>query len=136
MNAHRLMTVAAVGLAIVCSPMVANAKSNHNTGQKTSIHSAVKKVAGQKWAGCPPGLAKKSSACVPPRQAKKAAGPVAVGQILDLGKVHLVTRPGRYGLSRAPAGNDYAVVDGKLVRVDSRSGQILSILRSIDTILD
>lgn len=81
---------------------------------------------------CPPGLAKKSPACVPPGQAKKWG----VGDIIDWDNVHIVTQPGYYGLSTPPRGDRYAIIDGQLVRVNRDSGQILSILRLVDAILD
>lgn len=82
---------------------------------------------------CPPGLAKKDPACLPPGQAKKGIG---VGQIVDLDRVHVISRPGLYGLGSAPAGQRYAIVNGRLVRVDRDTGRILSILRVVDAILD
>ncbi|RNF33483.1 hypothetical protein A7A09_016755 [Paracoccus methylarcula] len=85
---------------------------------------------------CPPGLAKKSPSCVPPGQAKKHGIRLGVGDFIDWDDVHIVTRPGRYGLSMPPDGNRYAIVDGQLVRVNRDSGKILSILRLVDAILD
>lgn len=85
---------------------------------------------------CPPGLAKKSPACVPPGQAKKHDIRLGIGDLIDWNDVHVVTRPGRYGLSMPPSGNRYAIVDGQLVRVNEDSGKILSILRLVDAILD
>lgn len=81
---------------------------------------------------CPPGLAKKNPPCVPPGQARQAA----VGAVIDLGSVHLVSRPGLYGLGEPPKGQRYAVVNGRLMRVDRETGRILSIIRIVDAILD
>ena len=64
---------------------------------------------------CPPGLAKKHNGCMPPGQAKKR---YVVGQRLPTTVVIqplppvLVTR-----LGRAPAGYEYAVVDGDVVKL-------------------
>lgn len=82
---------------------------------------------------CPPGLAKKSPACVPPGQAKAA---VRVGDVLKLGGIHVVTRPGLYGLGVPPSGDQYAVVGNHLLRVDGETGKVLSILRTVTAILD
>lgn len=82
---------------------------------------------------CPPGLAKKNNGCLPPGHAKKAYG---VGELIDWNRVHIVSRPGLYGLGAAPAGQRYAIVDGRLVRVDDDTGRILSILRVVEAILD
>lgn len=83
---------------------------------------------------CPPGVAKKAPSCLPPGQAAKKG--IRVGDVVDPGSVHLVTRPGAYGLSTPPAGDRYAIVDGRLVRMDPATGRILSILRLIDAVLD
>ena len=82
---------------------------------------------------CPPGLAKKDPPCVPPGQAKKGH---VVGTAVDWDDVHVITRPGLYGLSEPPKGQRYAIVDGRLVRVDRESSKILSIIRLVDAILD
>ena len=82
---------------------------------------------------CPPGLARKDPACVPPGQARKALG---AGSVIDWDDVHVVTRPGLYGLSEPPTGQRYVIVDGRLVRVDSRTSKILSIIRLVDAIVD
>lgn len=82
---------------------------------------------------CPPGLAKKDPACIPPGQAKKRIG---AGTVIDWRDVHVITRPGLYGLTDPPAGQRYAIVDGRLVRVDRDSSKILSIIRLVDAILD
>lgn len=88
-------------------------------------------------AGCPPGLEKKDPACTPPGQAKKAARQgVVVGDVFDLNSIHIVTQPGLYGLGKPPASNSYAVIGGQLVRVDSDTGRLLSIIRMVDKILD
>lgn len=85
---------------------------------------------------CPPGLARKSPECLPPGQARKKSKGVVVGDVIDVGRAHVVTHPGRYGLSNPPEGDLYVVKDGRLVRVDERTGQILSILRAVDALLD
>lgn len=138
MKPHRMMTIVAVGMALTLQNGAALAKqrSDHHSRGHGAVAAARDGVAIQRLAACPPGLAKKDPACIPPGQAKKAGGQLLVGQIIDLDRVHMITRPGRYGLSGAPSGNRYAIVDGKLIRVDPKTGQILSILRSVEAILD
>ena len=89
-------------------------------------------VAKDQGARCPPGLAKKSPACVPPGQARNGL----VGRVVDWRDVHVVRKPGLYGLAQAPSGQNYAIVDGRLVRIDSRTAKVLSIIRTVDAILD
>ena len=142
MNAPRHIIAAATVLGLALTPFtsVANpgigSKNAYKAGkhikiQKSARRSSPERVYAQ---GCPPGLAKKSPACVPPGKAKKSA--VRVGDVINLRNVHIISRPGAYGLSNPPSGDRYAVVDGRLVRVDSRTGKILSILRLVDAILD
>lgn len=83
-------------------------------------------------AHCPPGLAKKSPACVPPGQARNGL----VGRVVDWRDVHVVRKPGLYGLAQAPNGQNYAIIDGRLVRIDSRTAKVLSVIRTVDAILD
>lgn len=60
----------------------------------------------------------------------------AVGDVLKPGQYHLILNPGRYGLGPEPQGSRYAIAAGLLVRIDARSGKILSILREQREILD
>ncbi|MFN3524901.1 MAG: hypothetical protein ACK4YU_02325 [Paracoccus sp. (in: a-proteobacteria)] len=61
---------------------------------------------------------------------------IAVGDIAPRDQMHLVTRPGAYGLSDPPGTDRYAIVGGQLVRIDGASGKILSALRRVERILD
>ncbi|MEF9605666.1 hypothetical protein O4J55_26395, partial [Paracoccus sp. PXZ] len=81
------------------------------------------------------------------QQVGQAAQPVAqaaaeqpamlrVGDRLDSARLHQVTRPGLYGMSEAPSGSRYGIVDGKLIRYDPESAQVLSIIRQVDRIVD
>lgn len=67
--------------------------------------------------------------------AAPASVPV-IGASVDRGSLHLITRPGRYGLGHPPGGSRYAVLDGQIVRVSVTDGQLLSILRRTERILD
>ena len=151
MKMLQAVTAATLALTTALAPMAASAQgkghgNGHANGKAKTVHAAPAKA---KAAGrndfaprhvrvdavrCPPGLAKKSPACVPPGQARK--GGLTVGDVVDLGHVHIITDPGRYGLSLPPDGARYAVVDGRLVRVESQTGKILSIIRLVDAILD
>lgn len=82
---------------------------------------------------CPPGAAAKGNACQAAPADKKAG---LIGQIAPAKGLHIVTTPGVYGLGDPPAGNSYAVIDGQLVRINTKTHQIMSIIRSVDRILD
>lgn len=83
-------------------------------------------------AHCPPGLARKDPPCIPPGQARNSL----VGSAIDWDRVHVVRKPGLYGLANAPQGQRYAIVDGRLVRVDSRTAKVLSVIRAVEAIVD
>ncbi len=61
---------------------------------------------------------------------------VRVGAVAGPQDLHPITRPGLYGVGRAPQGNKYGVIDGKLVRYDPQTMQILAVIRAVDAILD
>lgn len=91
--------------------------------------------------GCPPGLAWRTPACVPPGLARQGVttedwiGPVTTdyheGDFLLLDDFVRITDLDRYGLPVLPEGQQYAVIDGTLVRLDSESYQILQLIRAI-----
>lgn len=56
---------------------------------------------------------------------------LAVGDMLDPERLHVITRPGLYGLpeSRHPSGQ-YAILQGKLLRYDPHSMRLRAIIRS------
>ncbi|MDQ7260924.1 hypothetical protein NM680_03805 [Paracoccus sp. PS-1] len=68
--------------------------------------------------------------------AAEPPGMLRVGDRLDSARLHQVTRPGLYGMSEAPSGSRYGIVDGKLIRYDPESAQVLSIIRQVDRIMD
>lgn len=69
------------------------------------------------------------------RIAEVAAKPVAerpaIGEIPGKSRVKLIRNPGQFGLGSEISGSSYAVVSGHLVRIDRKSGRILSILRPL-----
>lgn len=66
----------------------------------------------------------------------KEPDPVHVGDVLKLDRIHIIRQPGKYGLGTPPDGDDYAVVNGRLIRVDGETGKVLSILRPVYAVLD
>lgn len=126
--------IAVLPLAALADKPAHAGKGGHGASKAQTV--APKARTGKRIAqanGCPPGLAKKDPACLPPGQARKG---VAVGRVVDRSEVHLISRPGLYGLAEAPAGSRYAIVDGRLVRISKDSYKILSVLRAVDAILD
>ncbi|WBU52564.1 hypothetical protein [Paracoccus sp. SCSIO 75233] len=61
---------------------------------------------------------------------------IPIGEVADPARLHIVSRPGRYGLRPAPTGSKYAVMNGRLVRIDAESGKVQSVIRQVDSILD
>ena len=85
--------------------------------------------------GCPPGLAKKNPPCVPPGQAKKGVttdqwlGRDPIGDVVDRDGLIYLNDFVRYDLSPLPYGQRYAIVDDRIVVIDSQSYQILQLIR-------
>ena len=51
------------------------------------------------------------------------------GDLVPAAKAQLISQPGLYGLGPELPGSRYAVVEGRLVRLDAKTYKILSILR-------
>ncbi|OWU83884.1 hypothetical protein ATO6_15820 [Oceanicola sp. 22II-s10i] len=93
---------------------------------------------------CPPGLAKKSPACVPPGQAKKHDSRRdrdedrhhhryrAGDRIIDYNDLVLIRDPGRYALD--PYGTYYRSGD-YVIRVDRQTNEVLSLIGLATAIL-
>ncbi|MDO5613565.1 MAG: hypothetical protein Q4G14_10040 [Paracoccus sp. (in: a-proteobacteria)] len=123
MTLHRgvaAVFVLLTAVALVPLPLIAQAQGN-GRGQDSAQ-------------SCAPGLASRDPACAPAGQAQQNG--LQVGDVLNLGSIHIVTHPGLYGLGTPPAGDHYAIVNGRLIRVDGETGKVLSILRIVDRILD
>ncbi len=130
---------AALGFAAPAIAKPGNGHGNSHKGHKG--HSAqLHGVHGQGspygygLGGCPPGLAKKSPACVPPGQAKKLFN---VGQRVPLGYRGLLGYNGlpydvrdRYSAGLDPYSR-YIYQDDYLYRVDPRTMIVSQILRAI-----
>lgn len=134
-----LPTIAiAAALSLGLGPVAVHADKNRHSAQH--IQKKAKNKAPQfqllnvQAKPCPPGLAKKDPACIPPGQAKKAG--VQVGKIYDGSVIHIVTKPGLYGLGPLVPGSRYAVIGNQLVRIDPQTNKVLSIIRLVDAILD
>jgi hypothetical protein len=78
--------------------------------------------------GCPPGLAKKGTGCLPPGQAKKIYG---IGERIDGG--HIIRHPGRHGLD--PNQTYYRVGD-YVYRVDRETRAVLDLIGAVARVLN
>ncbi|RJE79968.1 hypothetical protein [Paracoccus sp. JM45] len=54
-----------------------------------------------------------------------------IGDVPAPAQVTVIGNPGTYGLGSELRGSSYAVVSGHLVRIDRKTGRILSILRPL-----
>ena len=92
--------------------------------------------------GCPSGLAKKSTPCVPPGQAKKGVTPEQwlsrhrIGERVDPEAVRWIDDFRRYDLPPLSDGRRYATIDGMLVALDPESYEILQLVRSAAAVFD
>lgn len=59
-----------------------------------------------------------------------------IGDRIGQDSLHPVTRPGLYGIGRAPSGSSYGITEGRLIRYDPETMQIQSVIRRVDGILD
>ncbi len=57
-------------------------------------------------------------------------GGVAVGDRLDSARLHVITRPGLYGLNGNAPGDRFGILDGMLVRFDPDDMRLKSIIRT------
>ncbi len=86
---------------------------------------------------CPPGLAKKSPACVPPGLARHSRGGWDEGDRFDDDDhPHWITDRSLYDLPRLPAGQRYVILGNRIYVVDAGTEQILSVMRAVEAILD
>lgn len=84
-----------------------------------------------RYAHCPPGLAKKSPACVPPGQARQQGYyGYRRGDIIRRGDVIVLRDPGRYELEQR-RGWDYYRDDNRIYRVDRNTQRILAVMNLI-----
>ncbi|MBM3604568.1 MAG: hypothetical protein FJX25_07360 [Alphaproteobacteria bacterium] len=72
-----------------------------------------------------------ASVLCPPVPAAFQVGDIALPEDL-----HLISRPGLYGLGVAPPGSHYAILDGQIIRVELATSRIRSILRVAPATLD
>lgn len=85
--------------------------------------------------GCPPGLAKKNTGCLPPGQAMKGHGHQHVyrrGEHLA-GDYIIIEYPGRYGLDPRQT---YYRVGNYVYRVDRDTREVLDLIGAVAAILD
>jgi hypothetical protein len=84
---------------------------------------------------CPPGLAKKNPPCVPPGLARKTVTTDPwrdrhrIGEVVGRDDLAFLDDYQLYDLPRLPFGQRYAVVDGRIVVIDSDSYRILQLIR-------
>lgn len=127
----KLLTTTILGLALAL-PLAANAKPNpgHGNGNTKLMHTAPGHSA-----KCPPGLAKKSPACVPPGLTK--SHDIRVGDVLDgsgYGSEYILIRdPGRYALE--PFGTYYRV-NNQVIQVDRETSEVVALIGAVTDILN
>lgn len=91
--------------------------------------------------GCPPGLAKKSPACIPPGQAKKRYDNPRYdardhryrrGEVIR-GDYVLIEDPWRHGLDR---GKNYVRLGNYVYRIDRQTREVLDLIGAVSAILN
>lgn len=137
MKAISMLLAAAVAVAGV-TPAVADpgkGKGHKHAQKHKHKHKHAHKHRGHARYGshCPPGLAKKYPACVPPGQARKHAIRYGtdIGDILRIANYARIVDYDRYGLERRDNWNYYRN-DNRIYRVDSGTRKVLAVLNLID----
>ncbi|MCG6111872.1 MAG: hypothetical protein MEQ74_06775 [Paracoccus sp.] len=120
MSLYRTFTAAAL-VAVTASAMPALADPGRGNGNHRGGPAHAQ--------GCPPGLAKKSPACVPPGQARQIERRYGrdVGQVLRVGDYALIRDPRRFELQQRDGWRYYRDGD-RAYRVDAETQQILAII--------
>lgn len=117
------MMIAAVAAALLAGPALAN-NGNGNGNGHGNAHAA---------AGCPPGLAKKDPACVPPGQAMKGVDAVdwrhrhEIGEVLPEANFYWLD-PDNYDLPRLPDGQAYVVADDVVFAIDRQTYEVMQLI--------
>ena len=92
--------------------------------------------------GCPPGLAKKFPPCVPPGLAKKGVtanqwlNRDRTGEVVYRDDLIFLDDYWLYDLVPLPDGQRYAVIDGRIVVIDSETYQILRLIRIFSALVE
>lgn len=96
--------------------------------------------------GCPPGLAKKSHACIPPGQANKMYryddddehehSHHRHGTYITDYDYERLRYPERYGLPPLRPGERYYIADNQIYRVDSQTYKILNLIGAVSAFLN
>ncbi|WP_265500577.1 hypothetical protein [Paracoccus beibuensis] len=121
MQIRHILTTATILVATALAPALADpgrGKGNHE-GRGHAGH-------------CPPGLAKKSPACVPPghaRQDERRYGN-RTGEVLRIGDYVVIRDPARYDLERRDGWNYYRD-DNNIYRVDRDTQRVLAVLNLV-----
>ena len=84
--------------------------------------------------GCPPGLANREPACVPPGQARQGVTTgewtgYRVGDVVDEDRLEWLDLSD-YDLPDLPEGQRYAVIDGTVVVLDEENYELLQLIRT------
>ena len=138
----RTLTILATALTLAMAPIGLAAKPGNGNGNGNPHGNAQDNVRGGHNGThlCPPGLAGRDPACVPPGLARHGVdpedwiGPITtnyvVGDFLNHDDFVTVTDLRKLGLPELAPGEEYAVIDGTLVRLDSDSYEILQLIRA------
>jgi hypothetical protein len=138
MRVSKLAVAAMLIAALGAVPSAANPGRGHGNGPQAHHQApqhgnrAAHRDRGQRFAGCPPGLAKKNPPCVPPGQARsQVRHGDRVGDVLRVGDFIVIRDPRRYDLPQRP-GWDYYRDSDRIYRVDSTTRRVLAIQELIE----
>ncbi|MDU8929162.1 hypothetical protein RXV86_17345 [Alisedimentitalea sp. MJ-SS2] len=120
----------ALSLVLLPAQSIAGNGNGKGKGKNNKRPPASVQAASPGTAACPPGLAKKSPACVPPGLAKNKRYRVGDRITADYDLLH---NPARY---RLDPDHSYYRVGDYLYRVDRDTGEVLHFIRAFAALLD
>lgn len=137
--AQFIFATAIVSVAVTAPTFAEPSRGNgHGHGAKKQAHKERRAHEGRTArigyvADCPPGLAKKNPACVPPGQARTQHVHYGnrVGNVLRVGDYVVIPDPRRYDLETR-RGWEYYRDNDSVYRVDSSTRKVLAVLNLID----
>lgn len=131
------LVAAAAALTMIAVPVSADPGKANGNGKGPKAKQVHKQLRGEVRPGyasdCPPGLAKKSPACVPPGQVGKHINYGRnIGDILHVGDYVIIRDPARYDLQLREDWRYFRGTDDRVYRVERDTNKVLAVLNLID----
>lgn len=131
-QSYRTAGVLVVVLLASAQPFGAVADMQDTGGQLTGNAA----VSGDMTPSLSAGVTRQQGTELIQRSLSSGTGQFRIGDRLDPHDLHVVTRPGLYGIGTPPPGSNYGIFNGMLIRFDPESLRVQSVVRSVNGIYD